>query len=72
MNKTIVYPILEGKIAERGIRKKSVAEALNINQRTLGNKLAGKTAFTWDEVVTLQATFFDDVSKDALMVRSGA
>lgn len=72
MEKAVVYPVLEGKIAERGILKKSIAEALNISPRALGNKMNGKTEFTWNEVVILQDTYFRDVSKDSLMTRTTA
>lgn len=72
MDRTITYPVLEGKIAERGIRKKTIAEALNITPRALGNKLNGKTEFSWSEVVELQSRYFQDVTKDDLMRRAGA
>lgn len=72
MAKAITYPALEGKIAERGILKKDIAAALNITQRALGDKLNGRTEFTWSEVVRMQGAFFADVPKDTLMQRTGA
>ena len=70
MEKCIAYPVVEGKIAERGLLKKTVADALNITPHALRKKIAGKTEFTWAEVVTMQQTFFPDVSKDDLMLRT--
>ena len=72
VEKSIAYPVLEGKIAEKGIMKKRVAEALNITPHALRNKLSGKTEFTWNEVVNLQASFFPETTKEALMQRAGA
>lgn len=72
MECAIRYPILEGKIAERGIRKKSIAQALNISPRALSNKLNGKSDFTWNEVVTIQEMYFMDVTKEELMSRATA
>jgi predicted transcriptional regulator len=68
----IRYPALEGKIAERGIRKKDIAEALTISPRALSNKLTGKTDFTWNEVVTIRDRYFQDMAVEALMARNPA
>lgn len=72
MERAIAYPVLEGKIAERGIRKKTIAEALNITPRAFGMKMSGKTEFTWPEVEAIQGIFFKDMSIDSLMKRAGA
>lgn len=40
-------------IKESGIKKSKIAEALGISETSLRNKLAGKTPFTWDEVISL-------------------
>lgn len=69
MEKNIFYPVLEGKIAEKGITKKSIAELLNISPKAFSNKVTGKVEFTWREVVTMQGAYFSDVSKDELMSR---
>lgn len=61
------YPTLERLINERDIRQKDISDALGVTTRTLQNKLAGKTAFTWAEVCLLQKRFFPDVTKDTLM-----
>ena len=60
------YPNLEGKIAERGIKKCKIADALQISTKALSNKLAGKSAFTWNQVKTIQKKFFPDIEKDYL------
>lgn len=67
MSKTIMYPFLEGKIAERGIKKHTIAERLDITDKSLYNKMSGVSAFTWEEVMTLQSCFFPDIKMDCLM-----
>lgn len=70
MRKTIMYPVLEGKIAERGIKKTAIADRLDITDRSFYNKMTGASAFTWEEVVALQSNFFPDLTKDYLMQTS--
>lgn len=72
MAKTVVYPTLEGKLAERGILKKDLADVLNITPRALGDKLNGKTQFTWGEVARMQQIYFADITLDVLMARNPA
>ena len=63
----IVYPVLEGKIAERGIMKKAIAARLGISYRAFVDKMNGTSDFKWDEVKTIQSVFFPDMTKDELM-----
>lgn len=62
-----MYPVLEGKIAERGIRKTAIAGRLGISGRAFSDKLNGVSDFKWDEVKVMQAVFFPDITKDELM-----
>lgn len=55
------YPVLERKILERGIKKKTIADAINVSYRTLMNKMHGNVAFKWDEVCTIQERFLPDM-----------
>lgn len=64
------YKFLEGKIAERGIKKRVVAEKLGITPKALSNKLTGKAPFTWLEACAVQENFFPDLSKDILFQES--
>lgn len=61
------FPVLEGKIAERGIRKKAIASRLGLSYRAFADRLNGSSDFKWSEVQTMQSVFFPDVSKDELM-----
>lgn len=61
------YPVLEGKIVERGIDKEKIAASLGVSKRTLAAKLSGASDFKWSELQIMQTTFFPDMSKDDLM-----
>lgn len=62
----MVYPNLETKIFQRGIKQKAMAQALGISSRSLYNKRKGYVPFTWPEVCILQRDFFPDVPKEQL------
>lgn len=66
----IKYPVLESKIAERGIKKTKIAKAINVSYQSLTNKLVGNTAFTWDEVCAVQERFFPDMQLKELFSRT--
>lgn len=72
MERQVVYPVLEGKIAERGIKKGAISSRLNITPKAFRNKMIGDAPFTWPEVEIIQKTFFPDINKDTLMSRTGA
>ena len=61
------FPVLEGKIAERGIKKSAIDNRLGISCNSLSSRLNGNSDFKWREVQTLQSVFFPDISKDELM-----
>lgn len=67
MERRVNFPTLAGEISKRGIRKSVIAARLNINDKTLYNKLYGTSDFTWDEIKILQANFFPDMDIDTLM-----
>lgn len=57
--KRAVYPILESKIAEKGIAKKDIAQKLGITPRALSKKLKGETNFTLTEGLSIYKLFAD-------------
>lgn len=61
------YSFLNGKIAEKNLKKKEIAEALNISPRAFRNKLHGTQPFLWSEVLQMHSNFFSDISIDELM-----
>ena len=66
------FPNLAGEIARRGIKKKAIADALNICKRSLNNKLSGRVPFTWDEVKLIRSQFFPDMSPDDLFMTNAS
>lgn len=70
--RTVVYPVLEGKIAERGFLKGTIAGCLGMSPRHFSSKLSGKPDFTWTEVKTLHREFFPDVDIETLMTKETA
>lgn len=60
-----LFPVLESKIAETGITKKSIAKGLDIDQKTMSQKLTGKTQFTLKEIRYIHS-IFPDVSVEKL------
>lgn len=61
-----IYPTLEAQIAERGIKKNDIAEALNITPRGLSHKLVGKVKFALDEAIVIKQKFFPDIPIEQL------
>ncbi|MDD6488487.1 MAG: XRE family transcriptional regulator [Clostridia bacterium] len=70
MEKKPFFPILEAEIAKRGIKKKDIAERLEITQKSLSNKCMGKTKFLLDEAIIIHS-MFPDLSIDELFSHSG-
>ncbi len=66
MENLVYYPVLAAEIAKRGIKKKTIADALGICNRSLNNKLSGRVSFTWEEVKQIRSRFFPDMSPDEL------
>jgi len=66
----VYYPTLEREIAGRGIKKKTIAESINVCNRSLNNKLSGRVPFTWPEVSIIKDRFFPDMTPEMLFARS--
>lgn len=62
----VVYPVLVSEIARRGIKKCAIAKRLGISDKSLSNKMVGRTQFSWPEVLAIQKTFFPDLTPDEL------
>lgn len=62
----VYYPTLEREIAGRGIKKKAIAESINVCNKSLNNKLSGRVPFTWPEVSKIRNQFFPDMTHDVL------
>ena len=50
-----MYRELLGEMVKKGLTKKRLAEKLGVTEKTLFNKLNGKTDFTWNEVKRIRS-----------------
>lgn len=50
-----MYRELIGEIAKSGLTKKQLAKEIGVTEKTLSNKLTGKTDFTWSEVLRIRS-----------------
>lgn len=62
----VYFPTLAREIAGRNIKKKAIAESINVCAKTLNNKLCGRVPFTWPEVSKIRSQFFPDLASDVL------
>lgn len=53
------FPILEAEMVKHGIGEEALARHLGITERALRNKIAGKTDFWWNEVLSIHKIFPD-------------
>lgn len=51
----VLYPKLEGKLAENDLSRKDIGELLHITPAAVGNKLNGKREFSLDEAKILSS-----------------
>lgn len=61
-----MFPNIRAEMARKGLTATSMAKNLKINERTLGNKLSGKSEFTWTEVNRIKTMFFPNCSLEYL------
>jgi transcriptional regulator with XRE-family HTH domain len=64
-----MFPNIRAEMARNGLTASAMAEKLNLNERTLGNKLSGKSEFTWGEVNRIRSLFFPTCSLEYLFER---
>lgn len=53
-----MYPNLDAEMAREKVTTKAVAEALGLDERSVRNKISGKTKFFYIETVKIKDTFF--------------
>lgn len=66
----VYFPTLEREIAGRGIKKKTIAESINVCGKSLSNKLSRRVPFTWPEVEAIKERFFPDMAVEALFAQA--
>lgn len=61
-----MYRVLESKLAYRGISKKKLADAIQMNYNTFLSKIGGKSKFTLDEAVSIKEYLKEEASIEEL------
>lgn len=61
-----MYHNLEAEIARNEIKRKDVAEALGISEKTLYNKIHGESEFSISECLTIKDMFFPELELEQL------
>ena len=62
----VKYPNLEAEMVRRAVSREDMAQSINVRDRTIRNKLTGRTPFTWPEVKRIRTQFFPDIPMDVL------
>ena len=61
-----MYRELLGEIVKRGLSKKELAKEIGITEKTLFNKLNGKSDFTWSEIKKIRNIVAPNISLEEL------
>lgn len=61
-----MYPNLEAEMARKKIRNEAIAKVIDKDVRSVRNKKAGVTEFTFNETVQIRDKFFPGVSLEYL------
>lgn len=64
-----MYHNLEAEIARNEIKRKDIAEALEITEKTLYNKIHGESEFSISECLTIKDMFFPEQELEQLFKR---
>ncbi len=65
-----MLPNLEAEIARNNIKKKAIANAIDLSERGLQKKLKGESSFTFPEAEAIRDTFFLDMDLEYLFEQS--
>ena len=66
----VLYPVLAGEIAKRGIKKKDIAKSIGICDRAMSNKFSGRVPFTMPEAKTIKREYFPDIPLNVLFAEA--
>ncbi len=57
---------LEYRMEQEGVTRNDLKNLLQVSEKTIRNKLSGKTDFTWKEVKTIKNKYFPDDDLECL------
>lgn len=61
-----MYRNLKAEMLRKNVSYKDLASLLNTTERTISNKVYGKTFFKSNEMFLIKETFFEDIGLDYL------
>lgn len=64
-----MYKFLVGEMAKEKVTIEAISKLLGIHRNSVANKLNGSTAFTIEETIQIQETFFPDCNLKELFKR---
>ena len=64
-----MYHNLEAEMARNDIDVSDIAKAISVNEKTVRNKMSGKTKFNFDETLMIKDTFFPNLDLQYLFAR---
>lgn len=64
-----MYRVLKGEMVKAGMTVPKLAEKIGVSERTLRNKIAGKTEFLFSEVLEIHKVIAPELSMDVLFKR---
>lgn len=65
-----MFPNLSAEMARYGITNKDLARVTGKTERTITDKISGRTDFTWPEIVTIRDELFPGISVEYLFSES--
>lgn len=66
----MAYCNLKAEMARHGIKSKDIAEVLKLSEKSISNKITGKSEFTIPEAMGIKKHFFQDKTIDYLFDKS--
>lgn len=64
-----MYHNLEAEMARKQINVPDIAKAIGVNEKTVRNKISGKTKFIFDEALIIKDTFFPSLDLQYLFAK---
>lgn len=66
-----MYRELLGEMAKKGVSRRQLAESIGMSEKTLFNKLNGRTDFTWNEVNKIRNVINPAITLEELFKTTG-
>ena len=61
-----MYRVLRGEMVKKGIAVSELAHQINVAEKTLRNKLSGRTDFLWSETLKIRKIVSPEMSLEEL------